>query len=229
MSEDRRIHPRVHVVIDVEVSGPKGKMKGRLRDLSKGGAGIYLERAAAELGEDVEIFLPYSNDLEITVSAELLRVSDTEFGKLHSLRFNVVEPALQDKLLQLIDLLLDHNDDTKREYPRVSKRLPVTYGALEEYKAILENISVGGFSMVVDKPLVLFEELEVSIPDPSGSELLVLSSRVIYQHSFKRDGQALYRVGLQFSDLTDTARNCLKELIREVVKMSHKDAPLNAK
>src|SRR5690349_18143001 len=104
--EERRTHPRVHVAAEVEISGPDGPYPARLKDLSRGGACIRTDQEIANSGETILLFVPFANGEQIGVMAEVVRVVQTLGQFEYGLHFSVIEPGLENKLVQLIDLLL---------------------------------------------------------------------------------------------------------------------------
>lgn len=220
--EEKRVHARVEVVTEIRVSGPEGFQEGELRDLSKGGAGVWLEQPAGQIGDTLELFLPFPGGIEIAVMAEILRVTQTGRGYLHGVRFQLVEPAMREKLIDLIESLLKSKGSETRKHARVSHRIPIQLGKLSDLQATVENISMGGLAMVVKEPLVLDEEVEVTIPDTNGEPLLLLKGKVINQHHVE-DHQDRYRVGLEFKGLTEVARACLRQLLESILKVKNQE------
>jgi c-di-GMP-binding flagellar brake protein YcgR len=220
---EKRVHARAQIEGEVRVSGPGGVETGKLVDISKGGAGVLLPAAVGTVGETVEIFIEFHESLEIAVMAEIQRVKREEQGFFVGVRFNLVEPAMQKRLVGLIEhLLVKENSeaDGKRQHTRVAHRLPVTYGKLADLKAMIQNISMGGLAMTVDEPLVLYEQIEVTIPEPSGRDLLLLNGEVMNQHPIEQDGKTRYRIGIKFKDLSPIAKECLKTFLAKVTDVS---------
>ena len=219
--EEKRIHARVAIQGDVRASGPKGVESGTLIDISKGGAGLLLDGHIGDISDSVEIFIEFDDNLEIAVMAEILRTQEREDGVFHGVRFSLVEPALQERLIGVIEhLLTKKNEAGSRRYPRVNQHLPMKYGELGDLKAKLNNISMGGLAMEVEEPLVLYEEIAVSIPDPSASagnrELLLLNGTVKHQQRVEDGDEVRYRVGLEFDNLSVAAKSCLRALLQHV-------------
>ena len=75
----------------------------------------------------------------------------------------------------------------RRAHPRVARRIEIRFGQLDDLRAILEDISSGGLLMTVAEPLVLYEEIDVTVPDLGGGELLILHARVVNQRAVSRD------------------------------------------
>jgi c-di-GMP-binding flagellar brake protein YcgR len=220
--EERRVHPRIQAAGEVRVSGPKGAVNGTLRDVSKGGAAFFLPEPIGDLGDVVEVFLEFDGGMEIAVMAEILRIEESPQGLLHGVRFSLVEPSMQDTLLKLLEFLLKSKGSSIRKHSRVARRIPIRYGRVSELKAMLENISVGGLSMIVETPLVLYEEIEVSLPDLTGKDLLILNGRVVHQHPVEKESNLRgYRIGLQFKELNTEAKSCLDALLKRVLEIKN--------
>jgi c-di-GMP-binding flagellar brake protein YcgR len=96
--------------------------------------------------------------------------------------------------------------------------MDIRYGPLGELRAILDDISRGGLAMTVADPLVLYEELEVTVPDTAGDQLLILRARVVHQRAVEHDGEMVYRVGLEFANLRIETRRCLNDLLKTVLE-----------
>jgi c-di-GMP-binding flagellar brake protein YcgR len=96
--------------------------------------------------------------------------------------------------------------------------MDIRFGQLGELRAILEDISRGGLAMTVAAPLVLYEDLEVTVPDTIGEQLLIVRARVVHQRAIEVDGETVYRVGLEFSNLRTETRRCLNDLLKTVVE-----------
>jgi c-di-GMP-binding flagellar brake protein YcgR len=218
--EEQRVHARIHVSTKIEVATSQGIVEAELRDLSKGGARFQVAQAVGEVGETVELFLPSLSGIEIAVMSQIIRVLPSKDGGLQvAVRFDVVEPAMREQLLELIDVLLSTTGGGRRAHARVARRIEIHFGQLDDLQAILEDISSGGLLMTVSEPLVLYEEVDVTVPDMGGGELLILHARVVNQRAISRDegGQA-YRVGLEFGAMRPEALRLLKELLKSVAE-----------
>ena len=217
-SDDQRVHARIHVSTTVEVVTPRGHVDATLRDLSKGGARFVTERSVGQVGETVQLFLPSLGGDPITVVAEIIRVQPEVEGQMVAVRFAVVEPEMRQPLHDLIEVLLTATGGGLRTAPRVARRMDIGYGQLGELRAIVEDISRGGLAMTVAQPLVLYEEIEVTVPDTEGAQLILLRARVVHQRAMEVDGETVYRVGLEFAGMRTEARRCLDELLKTVME-----------
>jgi c-di-GMP-binding flagellar brake protein YcgR len=217
-SEDQRVHARIHVSTTVEVAAADGNLEAQLRDLSKGGARFVAPKPVGRIGDTIELYLPSLGGDEITVMAEIIRAQDGPEGHTVAVRFDAVDPEMRQPLNDLIEVLLTATGGGQRSAPRVARRMDIRYGQLGELRAILEDMSRGGLSMTVAQPLVLYEDLEVTVPDTGGDQLLIVRARVVHQRAMEVDGESVYRVGLEFSQMRTETRRCLDELLKTVLE-----------
>jgi len=216
---EQRIHARIHVSTKIEVAGGTGTVEAELKDLSKGGARFEVAAPIGTVGESLELFLPSLDRGDIAVMAQIIRHTLAPNGKhVFAVRFDVVEPAMQQALLDLIEVLLSTSGGGRRAHTRVARRIEIRFGQLDDLRAILEDISTGGLLMTVQEPLVLYEEIDITVPDLGGGELLILHARVVNQRAHVVDGQTVYRVGLEFADMRPEAMRCLEQLLKAVVE-----------
>ena len=216
--EENRVHARIHVSTTITVASPDGNIEATLRDLSKGGARFLSPRAVGRVGETIELFLPSLMGEDIIVMAEVIRSTEGTDGVTVAVRFDAVDPAMRQPLNDLIEVLLTATGGGHRSSPRVSKRMDIRYGQLGELRAILEDISRGGLAMTVAEPLALYEDLEVTVPDTGGDQLLILRARVVHQRAVELEGEMVYRVGLEFSNMRTETRRCLDDLLKTVLE-----------
>jgi c-di-GMP-binding flagellar brake protein YcgR len=217
--EENRVHARIHVSTNITVASPDGNIEATLRDLSKGGARFAAPRPLGRVGETIELFLPSLTGEDITVMAEIIRSTEGSDGQhTVAVRFDAVDPAMRQPLNDLIEVLLTATGGGQRSSPRVSRRMDIRFGQLGELRAILEDISRGGLAMTVADPLVLYEELEVTVPDTGGDQLLILRARVVHQRAVDIEGETVYRVGLEFGRMRTETRRCLDDLLKTVME-----------
>ena len=214
--EEHRVHARIHVSTEIEVSGPDGNVAAELRDLSKGGARFYARDAIGAPGDTLEMFLPALDGGEIAVMAQIIRAEPKDEGHMVAVRFDAVEPSMQQGLADLIELLLSNTGGGERVHPRIARRIEVKFGQLGELRGILQDISAGGLLMTIPEPLSLYEDIDVTVPDLSGAELLILHARVAHQRKVTRGDHTVYQVGLEFAEMRNEARACVVQLLRAV-------------
>ena len=219
--DELRVHARIHVSTTIEVASPQGNVEATLRDLSKGGARFLAPRAVGLVGETIELFLPSLGGDDIAVMAEIIRSQEGTDGHTVAVRFDAVDPPMRQPLNDLIEVLLTTTGGGARREPRVARRMDIRFGQLGELRAILEDISRGGLAMTVAEPLALYEELEITVPDTGGDQLLILRAKVVHQRAVDVGNDTVYRVGLEFGQLRTETRRCVEDLLKTVVESLH--------
>jgi c-di-GMP-binding flagellar brake protein YcgR len=219
--DELRVHARIHVSTTIEVASQQGNVEATLRDLSKGGARFLAPRAVGLVGETIELFLPSLGGDDIAVMAEIIRSQEGTDGHTVAVRFDAVDPPMRQPLNDLIEVLLTATGGGTRKEPRVARRMDIRFGQLGELRAILEDISRGGLAMTVAEPLALYEDLEITVPDTGGDQLLILRAKVVHQRAVDVGSETVYRVGLEFGQLRTETRRCIDDLLKTVVETLH--------
>jgi c-di-GMP-binding flagellar brake protein YcgR len=218
--EEQRVHARIHVSTDIQVvpAGSSTPVTATLKDLSKGGARFQVLTAVGALGDAIELLLPSLNGPDIAVTGQIIRSMQGAEGHVVAVRFDQVEPEMRQRLIDLIEVLLSTSGGKQRAHPRVARRLEIRFGELAELRAILEDLSQGGLAMTIASPLVLYEELDITVPDIAGDQLLILHAKVVNQRPIEEQGQTIYRVGLEVGPLRPETHRCLTALLRSVME-----------
>ena len=227
-SEEQRVHARIQVSTSIEVQAAAcgERCAAVLKDLSKGGARFVVGRSVGRDGEAIELFLPSLSGREIVVSGQITRATPGSEGDTVACRFDAVAEDMRQPLLDLIEVLLSTSGTHVRRTSRVARRMDIGFANLHELRGILEDIAVGIVSMTVSAPLVLYEELDITVPDTNGDQMLILHGRVVNQRALpalEPDAETLYRVGLEMGALRPETRRCLESLMASVFELIPED------
>ena len=218
--EEQRVHARIQVSTSIEVRRVDGgeRRPATLKDLSKGGARFTVAGTIGQGGDQLELYLPSLSGPDISVTAEIIRAIPGPDGDTIACRFDEVAAEMRQPLLELIEVLLSTSGGPPRRHARVARRMDIGFTDLAELRAILIDISAGGLTMTVSAPLVLYEELDVTVPDTNGDQLLILHARVNAQRVVQAEagGETLYRVELEMAALRSETRRCLDSLLEAV-------------
>jgi len=77
----------------------------------------------------------------------------------------------------------------------------------------------------VNEPLVLYEEVDITVPDLGGGELIILHARVVNQLAENRGGAGqVYRVGLEFTSLRPETQKVIQALLAAIVEQQEPPA-----
>jgi len=226
--EEQRVHARIHVSTSIEVRNAQGgvRLSATLRDLSKGGARFVVGRSVGHDGDEIELFLPSLSGPDIVVQARIIRAVPGPDGDTVACRFDAVAEEMRQPLLDLIEVLLSTSGAQTRHKARVARRMDIGFANLHELRGILEDISQGTLSMTVSSPLVLYEDLDVTVPDTNGDQLLILHGKVVNQHivpTLDSSTETLYRVGLEMAPFRPETRRCLDGLMQSVLELIPED------
>ena len=216
--------PRVQISFEVRVSGPQGVTYGKLHDLSRMDARFHATELVGQVGDPLDLFLPFSDETEVAVMGDLLRLEPTTRSLLHEVEFNLVEPNMQNQLQQVIGNLLKSTGGGTRKHPRIMCQSTARTSDPTKVKAVLETISLGGVGIILDHALNLGGEVKFTIARPkfNGSAVsdLHLVGRVVNQNLIEGRQPERYRVGIEFKNLTHKSKTRLQGLISETLELS---------
>jgi len=222
--EEQRVHARIQVSTSIEVrrAGAGDRQSAVLKDLSKGGARFVVPSPVGDAGGLLDLYLPSLSGPDISVTAQIIRATPGADGVTIACRFDEVAAEMRQPLLDLIEVLLSTSGGHSRRHARVARRMDIGFSNLHELRGILEDISAGGLSMSIGAPLVLYEELDITVPDTNGDQLLILHARVVNQRVLpvsETGGETVYRVGLEMGALRAETRRCLDGLLQTVLEL----------
>jgi hypothetical protein len=221
--EEQRVHSRIHVSTNIEVCrvGSSERRTATLRDLSKGGARFVVPSSLGTAGDEIELLLPSLSGPDISVTAVIIRATPGPGGDTIACRFDTVAPDMRQPLLDLIEVLLSTSGGAVMRSARVARRMDVGFQSLEELRQVLDDIASGSLTMTVSAPLVLYEELDITVPDTNGDQLLILHARVVSQRSLPGAPglEPAYDVRLETGPLRPETRRCLDGLRETVLEL----------
>jgi Tfp pilus assembly protein PilZ len=218
---ERRAHARVAVPLRAAVEARGSVIDVSLRDLSKGGAFLYTERAIAPVGETLKLTIwPPEGGSPVNLRAEVARTVAALAGEGGGVlgvgvRF---EKSTQSEIVALDRLLSEvlRAVSQDREPPRISTFLRVQCGSDDANESIMQEISRGGLILATDRPLRVGERVEVQVAPPNGRQM-ALRGRVSRVEPPKPG--ALGRVVLvEFDELSDASRGDLDSLLEALAK-----------
>ena len=212
---EKRKHHRIELKYPISIAFADRIAPAQLLDLSKGGARVSFSLDDAFEGHRVELQFRVPDRMTLSVTCTVRRTRQEKGTVELGLEFLSNDAEMQAQLTHLMESFLQGTDSTP--YPRVSKRLPVSFADLSDLEMTLEHISLGGLAMTVEKELPLYEEIELSIPNLAGEELLVVRGKVVHQYPLENTGY--FRVGVEFDDLPSASKKCLQALMYEILEL----------
>lgn len=214
---EKRKHHRIELEYPVSVAVAGRVLPAELKDLSKGGAKVAFAFEGDFDDEGVELQLRIPDGLSISVACVIRRKTAMD-GRIElGLEFRTADAALRVQLSTLMQFFLSGEHAGDGDHPRVAKRLPIGFKNLSDLESTLENISMGGVALTVERELPLYEEVELSIPNVDGAELLVVKGQVVHQYPVENTDY--FRVGVEFKELPAASKRCLQALMYEILEL----------
>ena len=200
----RRARPRLLVAAEIRAKSANSEnwTSATLQDVSMGGAQLVVTDTVSQVGDSIELRLPSKDCEELVVEGEILRVTPCEGGSRIGIKFEITDILHRSRIDNALAVLLSQNGGGRRAHARVAYRMEIQYGDNAELRAILEDLSEGGFLMLtVDVAPNLGQSVQVRIPNPCGSELC-LAAKVVRRSNAPAGAGPDTLVGLQFENMT---------------------------
>lgn len=215
---EKRQHQRLEITHPIQLKIEGKTLDGLLTDISLGGAKVQIPVVERPIQGEVELCLSVPGQFSISVFCDIKRQIQSEKSTLLGLQYKTGNAHLEKQLSDLFHFFLQDGGASDGTLPKISHRLPIRFGQLSDLEAILENISMGGVALTTDRELELYEEIELSIPNLEGEELLVVKGKVMHQYPVL-DQSNYFRVGIEFQELSKPSKRCLQELMYEILEL----------
>jgi len=191
-----------------------------LRNISWGGAEIHTGVPVGEVQDHVHLLLPAGKGEHIDILALILRRGTCADGIAYGLRFDSLSPCDEDRLEQVLRVLLDSpGNEGRRAEARLVQRLEIEYGDAGELQATLEDISASGLMLTVPERLEPGQSLLISLSSADCDLGLKLRARVVHRSAFGHENSGVYRVGLAFEHPTPQLRERVAAVIRQLAML----------
>ncbi len=214
-AHDRRAHPRLKYLVEVEVECRGVTSRAQLRDLSFGGARAAIERGLLRHGDAVRLHVPSPTGQTDGFDAEVIRIEenpDLESDTV-GLRFYLVDEHQREQLRATLASFLELREASgRRAAPRLACRVDIAYETSQELRAILEDISRGGLAMTTPELLEVGQEVLLVLPDSSGDDLFTLRAVVVHSRE-SASGPLASRVGVRFTPMGEERTRLLEALL----------------
>ena len=227
--DEQRRQMRISVTTGVKVSDVDGARicTATLRNISWGGAAVRCDDIPASVGGRLCLLLPAGHERLIKIIATVLRESLVDGGREYGLRFESLHPEDEDRLLEVLKILIAVPDqDRRRSEVRLVQRLEVEYGDAGEFQATLEDISASGLMLTVPNALEIGQSLLISLTSSDTPFGLNLRARVVHQTLVEECEFDMYRVGLQFEHPSPQLRDRISAVINELAILRPRDMPI---
>lgn len=173
------------------------------------------EDLPGEVGDELEVRLPYSSGRPIAIESEILRfVVENEVRRAVAVRFARLSTEAEKQLERVLEMLLSGSGGGRRVYPRVAQRLEVYFDDPSDIRATLEDISRGGLSVTVPYSFSVNQSVQLMVLGPPGFQELRLRARVVRQTPLDEGGLNLYRIGLAFGHPTTELQETVQRMLQ---------------
>lgn len=201
LSSEHRNQTRIKVDVDVHITLVESQttLKGKLHNLSWGGAYLLCDEPSCKKGDAVVLAIPWIRDETISIRGKILRFDELyEGGYGAAIRFATLTTEDEKRLTKVLEMLLSGGGGGRRKDPRLARRLEITFFDPIELQAVLEDISQGGVQVMVPDS---FEEgqsvMFVLTGLPEFSDVS-LRGRVIRQSPVKFGRLEVFNTTLKF-------------------------------
>lgn len=213
MATERRTQARIDLQISVELAipGHDKPVRASTRDLSWGGALLYLSEPLPENVETLTLSLPWRTGKTIRALCQMLRERPlSEGGYLVALRFISLSPRGQSRLERLLKML-HPSDTTAGEDGKLAlfRELEVTVSDTDELREKLLQILEGRYTVTVFETYQVGQSISLSIRGTFDLPSIRLRARVsdVRKSEVKGfDWAELYTLSLAFEHPSSTIR-----------------------
>lgn len=173
-----------------------------LIDVSHHGAGCLVNKnIAVPLSQAIQLTLFDTSGKEVfTVNAIILHAFsfDPDTNKL-GIQFKDVNSEQKQLIADYVYQILSQDGGKRREQPRITTRIAMQALPKDKALAILENISMGGLSIVCSQFLSINDLIDIQLPLNHENDLLSCNGKVIHVKEIIPGQQ--YKVGVQFTNI----------------------------
>lgn len=197
--------------------------EAQLHNLSLSGAGLVGPAGAAEKGEAITLMLEHGEGLmSFAVSATVIRIAPAEGDQVvYGVHFDALPPDTRGELVMMLRMIAAGRGSQRRSAPRVASRLSVTCTSSKSFRAVLNDLSRGGFSVRSKRAMTIGEQLQAKFGVEGLPGLLDLQGPIVNVVPLK-DGT--FRVGVQFDPLPDATAQRVMSLIELLLGLEPRNA-----
>jgi c-di-GMP-binding flagellar brake protein YcgR len=222
VSEEQRSAARIETTISCGVATATTSFDAQVANLSLSGAALLGPAAAAERGESVTLMFEHQDGVvSFAVTAEVVRVVDQGEFTLYGVHFENIPPEVRGELVMLLRLIAAGRGADKRAAPRVARRVVVTCGTHESFRAVLNDLSRGGFSVNCTKELQVGEQLHARFGVSGLPDLIEVQGPVV---NITPLGDGRFRLGAKFDPLPQASIARIESLIEVLLGLGPRNA-----
>ncbi len=211
MSIDQREFARIETNVVCSVATAATSFEAQVMNLSLSGAALVGPPGAAEKGESVTLLLEQPESMmSFALSAEVVRIAPQGDQVVYGVHFEALPPDVRGELVMMLRMIAAGRGSKRREAPRVASRVVVTCATQDSFRAVLNDLSRGGFSVRCKRALKLGELLQAKFGVKGLPRLLDLQGPVVNVTELP-DGH--FRVGVKFDPLPEASLSRVMNLL----------------
>lgn len=211
VSEENRSHARIETSVFCTVATPTDGFDANVVNLSLGGAGLLGPHGVAKRGDSVTLMLDRPTEMiSLALTATVVRTAIQGEQTMYGLHFEPLPPDIRGQLVMLLRLIAAGKGTGRRAAPRVARRLVITCHSHDSFRAVLNDLSRGGFSVRSTRSMPVGERLQAKFGVDGLPNLLELEGPVVNSVS---TGDGYFRLGVQFEGLTEERLKRIGQLV----------------
>ncbi len=158
--------------------------------------------------------------MSFALSAEVVRLAPRQEGTdevIYGVRFDALPPDVRGELVMLLRIIAAGRGAQRRAAPRVASRLVVTCGSQDSFRAVLNDLSRGGFSVRSKRELKPGDLLQAKFGVEGLPGLIDVQGPVVNVAPLP-DGQ--FRVGVKFDPLPEANLKRVTQLLEVLLGLA---------
>jgi hypothetical protein len=148
--------------------------------------------------------------MSFALSAEVVRMVPQGEQMLYGVHFEALPPDVRGELVMMLRMIAAGKGAKRRAAPRVASRIVVTCGSQDSFRAVLNDLSRGGFSVRCKREMKIGELLQAKFGVEGLPGLLDLQGPVMNVTPLP-DGH--FRVGVKFDALPEATLSRVMHLL----------------
>jgi len=218
VSIDQREFARIETNVLCSVATGSTSFEAKVLNLSLSGAGLLGPPGAAERGESVTLMLEHQEGLmSFALSAAVVRIAPQGELAVYGVHFEALPPDVRGELVMMLRMIAAGRGSERRAAPRVASRVVVTCGTQDSFRAVLNDLSRGGFSVRCKRELKPGDILQAKFGVEGLPALLDLQGPVVNITPLP-DG--FFRVGAKFDPLPEASLTRVMHLLEVLMGLA---------
>ena len=219
--EESRSQPRIALStnININILNSHKTYKGKLVDISWGGAQIKTKELLASENDIIEIIIPYTQDNLIRIQGSVIRYWTKEDIFYSAIRFTKLHYKDELRFNKLLELFFENKGADKRhEHTQFSHHIDISYWDTDEIRSNLSDISEGKMNIVMPDLIDIGKSICVHIEGPDNYVELNLRAHITKQEETFLAEFPMYRMELEFDHPKEEVNAIFRNMIQKIME-----------